>query len=126
VSFRSIDEQHAGPALHDEGVALDELALVSQHTLRDLLGTGGSFRLQPLVETVALAVEVFGDRRSLLVLHHIVFGDRRYFRDLQAGSEEGIASWNGARMPGSCAAGAGMLAAVKLGGGSLLGVRDRR
>ncbi len=37
-------------------------------------------------------VEVFGDRWSLLVLRDIVFGDRRYFRELQAGSEEGIAS----------------------------------
>ena len=32
-----VDEQHAGPALHDDGVALDELALVDQHALRDLL-----------------------------------------------------------------------------------------
>jgi DNA-binding HxlR family transcriptional regulator len=35
---------------------------------------------------------VFGDRWSLLVLRDIVFGDRRYFRELQAGSQEGIAS----------------------------------
>jgi DNA-binding HxlR family transcriptional regulator len=35
---------------------------------------------------------VFSDRWSLLVLRDIVFGDRRYFRELQAGSEEGIAS----------------------------------
>jgi DNA-binding HxlR family transcriptional regulator len=38
------------------------------------------------------AVEVFGDRWTLLVLRDIVFGDRRYFRELQASSEEGIAS----------------------------------
>jgi hypothetical protein len=38
------------------------------------------------------AIEVFGDRWSLLVLRDIVFGDRRYFRELQAGSQEGIAS----------------------------------
>src|SRR6202161_3151433 len=37
-------------------------------------------------------IDVFGDRWSLLVLRDIVFGDRRYFRELQAGSEEGIAS----------------------------------
>jgi DNA-binding HxlR family transcriptional regulator len=37
-------------------------------------------------------IEVFGDRWSLLVLRDIVFADRRYFRELQAGSEEGIAS----------------------------------
>jgi DNA-binding HxlR family transcriptional regulator len=37
-------------------------------------------------------IEVFGDRCSLLVLRDIVFADRRYFRELQAGSQEGIAS----------------------------------
>jgi DNA-binding HxlR family transcriptional regulator len=37
-------------------------------------------------------IEVFGDRWSLLVLRDIVFADRRYFRELQAGSQEGIAS----------------------------------
>ncbi len=37
-------------------------------------------------------VEVFGDRWTLLVLRDIIFGGRRYFRELQAGSEEGIAS----------------------------------
>jgi hypothetical protein len=31
-----VDEQHASPALHDNGVALEELALVDQHALRDL------------------------------------------------------------------------------------------
>jgi DNA-binding HxlR family transcriptional regulator len=41
---------------------------------------------------VNAAVEAFGDRWSLLVLRDIVFGDRRYFRELQAGSIEGIAS----------------------------------
>ena len=34
--YAGVDEQDAGPALHDHGVALDELALVGQHTLRDL------------------------------------------------------------------------------------------
>lgn len=38
------------------------------------------------------AVEVFGDRWSLLVLRDVVFGDHRYFRELQARSNEGIAS----------------------------------
>ena len=38
------------------------------------------------------AIEVLGDRWSLLVLRDIVFGDRRYFRALQANSIEGIAS----------------------------------
>jgi DNA-binding HxlR family transcriptional regulator len=38
------------------------------------------------------AVEVLGDRWSLLVLRDIVFGDHRYFRELQAHSMEGIAS----------------------------------
>jgi len=38
------------------------------------------------------AVEVFGDRWSLLVLRDVMFGDRRYFRVLLTGSAEGIAS----------------------------------
>lgn len=38
------------------------------------------------------AVEVFGDRWTLIVLRDIIFGDKRYFRELQAGSDEGIAS----------------------------------
>jgi DNA-binding HxlR family transcriptional regulator len=33
-------------------------------------------------------IEVFGDRWSLLVLRDIVVADRRYFRELQAGSQE--------------------------------------
>ena len=31
-----VDQQHARPAVHDNGVTLAELALVDQHTLRDL------------------------------------------------------------------------------------------
>lgn len=38
------------------------------------------------------AVESFGDRWSLLVLRDVMFGNRRHFRQLQNGSEEGIAS----------------------------------
>lgn len=38
------------------------------------------------------AVEVMGDRWSLIVLRDVMFGDRRYFRTLQRESEEGIAS----------------------------------
>ncbi|MFC8732317.1 acetyltransferase [Luteimicrobium sp. NPDC057192] len=38
------------------------------------------------------AVEVLGDPWAMLVLRDIVFGNRRYFRELLAGSEEGIAS----------------------------------
>ncbi len=41
---------------------------------------------------INLAVEAFGDRWSLLVLRDVMFGDRRYFRELLTGSEEGIAS----------------------------------
>ena len=37
-------------------------------------------------------IEVFGARWSLLVLRDIVLGDRRDFRELQAGPQEGIAS----------------------------------
>jgi DNA-binding HxlR family transcriptional regulator len=38
------------------------------------------------------AVEVFGDPWAMLVLRDVMFGNRRYFRELLAGSEEGIAS----------------------------------
>ncbi len=38
------------------------------------------------------AVEVFGDRWTLIVLRDIIFGDKRYFRELQAESIEGIAT----------------------------------
>jgi hypothetical protein len=36
VLYPGVDEQHAGAALHDNGVALQELALVDQRSLRDL------------------------------------------------------------------------------------------
>ncbi|MGW0245936.1 winged helix-turn-helix transcriptional regulator [Nocardia goodfellowii] len=38
------------------------------------------------------AVEVLGDPWAMLVLRDIMFGNRRYFRELLTGSEEGIAS----------------------------------
>ncbi|MGI5489457.1 winged helix-turn-helix transcriptional regulator [Microtetraspora malaysiensis] len=38
------------------------------------------------------AIEVVGDRWTLLVLRDVMFGDRRHFRQLQSLSEEGIAS----------------------------------
>ena len=41
---------------------------------------------------INMAVEALGDRWSLLVLRDIMFGNRRRFRELLAGSEEGIAS----------------------------------
>ncbi|MGK8523497.1 winged helix-turn-helix transcriptional regulator [Nocardia asteroides] len=37
-------------------------------------------------------IEVIGDRWTLLVLRDVMFGDRRHFRELLSGSEEGIAS----------------------------------
>lgn len=41
---------------------------------------------------INLTVEVLGDRWSLVVLRDVMFGNRHYFRELLAGSEEGIAS----------------------------------
>jgi DNA-binding HxlR family transcriptional regulator len=38
------------------------------------------------------AVEVLGDPWSMLVLRDVIFGNRRHFRELLKGSEEGIAS----------------------------------
>jgi DNA-binding HxlR family transcriptional regulator len=41
---------------------------------------------------INLAVEVLGDRWSLVVLRDVMFGNRHYFRELLTGSQEGIAS----------------------------------
>ena len=38
------------------------------------------------------AVEILGDPWTMLVLRDIMFGNRRHFRELLSGSEEGIAS----------------------------------
>jgi DNA-binding HxlR family transcriptional regulator len=43
-------------------------------------------------DPISAAVEVLGDRWSLLILRDVIFGDRRYFRALLTGSVEGIAS----------------------------------
>jgi DNA-binding HxlR family transcriptional regulator len=41
---------------------------------------------------INLTLEVLGDRWSLLVIRDMMFGNRRYFRELLSNSEEGIAS----------------------------------
>lgn len=41
---------------------------------------------------VNLAVEVLGDRWTLLILRDLIFADRRHFRELLRGSEEHITS----------------------------------
>ena len=41
---------------------------------------------------INLTLEVLGDRWSLIVIRDMMFGDRRHFRALLQGSEEGIAS----------------------------------
>src|SRR5277367_5700904 len=41
---------------------------------------------------INLALEVLGDRWSLIVIRDIMFGNRRHFRELLTRSEEGIAS----------------------------------
>lgn len=41
---------------------------------------------------INLALEVFGDRWTLLILRDIVFADRRHFRELQRASDEKITS----------------------------------
>lgn len=38
------------------------------------------------------AIDVLGDRWTLLILRDVIFSDRRYFRALLTGSAEGIAS----------------------------------
>lgn len=41
---------------------------------------------------INLATEVLGDKWSLVILRDIMFGNRRYFRELLRNSDEGIAS----------------------------------
>jgi DNA-binding HxlR family transcriptional regulator len=41
---------------------------------------------------INLTLEALGDRWSLIVIRDMMFGNRRHFRDLLAGSVEGIAS----------------------------------
>lgn len=41
---------------------------------------------------INLTLEMLGDRWSLIVIRDIMFGNRRYYRDLLNRSEEGIAS----------------------------------
>src|SRR5258708_2552568 len=41
---------------------------------------------------INLAVEVLGDKWSLVVIRDMMFGNRRHFRELLRNSEEGIAS----------------------------------
>lgn len=41
---------------------------------------------------INLTLEVVGDKWSLIVLRDMMFGNRRYFRELLTNSEEGIAS----------------------------------
>lgn len=38
------------------------------------------------------AIEVLGDRWSLIILRDIIFGDRRHFRELHRNNQEGIAT----------------------------------
>jgi DNA-binding HxlR family transcriptional regulator len=41
---------------------------------------------------INLTLEMLGDRWSLIVIRDLMFGNRRHFRELLAGSKEGIAS----------------------------------
>jgi len=41
---------------------------------------------------INLTLEVVGDRWSLLIIRDMMFGNRRHYRELLAGSEEGISS----------------------------------
>jgi DNA-binding HxlR family transcriptional regulator len=54
--------------------------------------TGDSHRAPRSGCAINAAIEVLGDQWSMLVLPDVIFGDRRYFRELVQGSEEGIAS----------------------------------
>ena len=67
AEYPGVDEQDASPAVHDNGVALAELALVDQHTLRDLPQHGAppACGLRPLAGTAADRRVVTGRYRTL-------------------------------------------------------------
>ena len=44
------------------------------------------------MDGIGAAIEVLGDRWTLLILRDVIFNDRRHFRALLLGSPEGIAS----------------------------------
>ena len=44
------------------------------------------------MDPIGVAVDVLGDRWTLLILRDVIVSDRRYFRALLTGSAEGIAS----------------------------------
>ena len=44
------------------------------------------------MDAIGAAIEVLGDRWTLLILRDVIFSDRRHFRALLLGSPEGIAS----------------------------------
>ena len=54
--------------------------------------TGDSHRPPRSGCAINAAIEVLGDPWSMLVLRDVIFGNRRHFRELLHGSEEGIAS----------------------------------
>jgi DNA-binding HxlR family transcriptional regulator len=54
--------------------------------------TGHSHRPPRSGCAINAAIEVLGDPWSMLVLRDVIFGNRRHFRELLQGSEEGIAS----------------------------------
>src|SRR5262245_5879868 len=58
--YPGVDEQYAGPALHDNGLTVNELALVGQHTLRDLTQ-------HQLASLTRLSVRVRGLRATIPV-----------------------------------------------------------
>ncbi|MGB0133972.1 hypothetical protein [Dokdonella sp.] len=49
---------------------------------------------RPIRLTINLTLEQWGDRSSLIAMRDVMFGNRRSYGELLAGSEEGIASHN--------------------------------
>ena len=67
---------------------------VSGRPVASQLARAGSGSRDPRARSavINLATEALGDRWSLVVLRDMMFGDRRYFRELLQNSDEGIAS----------------------------------
>ena len=85
-----------------DGVAVHRHASVERHLLEQVEldrvvggdpGVCSAFRRARDTSTAGVEVQIFlGDHWSFLVLRALIFGERRYFRELLAGSLEGIAS----------------------------------
>lgn len=100
-SAREVDRRPPRPvgvdrAQAEEPHALEQVSCVLRQIVIDLHDSAVPTRAHNIVgqcdDTANRAVEVLGDPRTAVVLRDVIFGNRRYFRELLGRSIEGIAS----------------------------------